>query len=292
MDVAGGDQIVYEVPLDGTLRIWSVDAAGGEPRSLTTDSAHTFNLKAAAGVVVFDRLDDTGVHIWRMAADGTARRQVTTGSGEQVRHLSPDGRLVAFERWDDAGSVHLFDLESGKASKLFERVSGVFGFSPDSKRFLVTRLEPDEKGQPRPVWQALSVEGGEAPARFPGPAGALGAVWTPDSRGVSFRRRSDPAWNVFRQGLAEGQPVQVTRFTEGRLMGHFWSPDGRKLAVTLRTREGVDLWATEADGTRPVRVTRFPELEVFEVRWLPDSRRLVVSAGTRSQDAVLIRGFR
>ncbi|HMM33482.1 MAG TPA: hypothetical protein PKA62_01930, partial [Thermoanaerobaculia bacterium] len=74
--------------------------------------------------------------------------------------------------------------------------------------------------------------------------------------------------------------------------GHFWSPDGRSLAVTLRTREGVGLWVTEADGTRPVRVTRFPELEVFGVRWLPDSRRLVVSAGTRSQDAVLIRGFR
>jgi len=98
MDVAGADQVVYEVPLDGTLRIWSVDAAGGEPRSLTTDSAHTFNTKAAAGVVLFDRLDDTGVHIWRMAADGTGRRQVTTGSGEQVRHLSPDGRFVAFER--------------------------------------------------------------------------------------------------------------------------------------------------------------------------------------------------
>ncbi|MHB1045065.1 MAG: protein kinase domain-containing protein [Thermoanaerobaculia bacterium] len=290
--VAGAEQVVYELPQDGTLRIWSVDAAGGEPRSLTTDSAHTFNLKAAAGVVLFDRLDDTGVHIWRMAADGTGRRQVTTGSGEQVRHLSPDGRFAAFEKWDDAGSVHLFDLESGKVSKLVERVGDVFGFSPDSKRFLVTRLEPDEKGQPRPVWQALSVGGDEAPAKFTGPAGALGGVWTPDSRGVSFRRRSDPAWNVFRQGLAEGEPAQVTRFAEGRLMGHFWSPDGRKLAVTLRTREGVDLWVTEADGTRPVRVTRFPELEIFAVRWLPDSRRLVLSAGTQSRDAVLIRDFR
>lgn len=100
-----------------------------------------------------------------MAADGTGRRQVTTGSGEQVRHLSPDGRFVAFERWDDAGSVHLFDLESGRASKLFERAADVFGFSPNSKRFLVTRLEPDEKEQPRPVWQALSVGGTGRPRR-------------------------------------------------------------------------------------------------------------------------------
>ena len=290
--VAGPDQIVYEVPHDGTLRIWSVDAAGGEPRALTTDSAHTFNLKAVPGVVLFDRVDDAGVHVWRMAPDGTGRKQVTTGGGEQVRHLSPDGRFAAFERWEEPGAVHLADLETGETSRLFERAGDVLGFSPDSKRFFVTRLEPDEKGQPQAVWQALSVAGGEAPVKFQGPVGALGGAWTPDSRGVSFRKRSDPAWNVFRQGLGEGEAVQVTRFDEGRLMGHFWSPDGRKLAVTLRTREGVDLWVTEADGSRPVRVTRFPELEVFAARWLPDSRRLVVSAGSQSQDAVLIRGFR
>ena len=292
MAVAGPETVVYESPVDETLRIWAVDAVGGEPRALTADSTHTFNVMAAPGVVAFDRLDESGVHIWRMAPDGTGRRQVTSGNGEQLRNLSPDGRLAAFERWEAEGVVQVADLETGEVSKLVEGASNVFGFSPDSNRYLVSRLEPDEKGEPRPVRRAFPVVGGGTPAVMPGPADALGFVWAPDSRGLSFRRRSDPAWNVWRQGEDESEPVQVTRFTEGRLMGHWWSPDGRKLAVTLRTREGVDLWVTEADGTRPVRATNFPELETFAVRWMPDSRRLVVSAGTQTRDAVLIRGFR
>ena len=292
VSVPGPEQVLYEVPGDGKLRIWSVDAAEGEARILTTDSAHTFNSRAAPGVVLFDRLDDTGAHVWRMAPDGTGRKQVTSGKGELIRHVSPDGRFAAFEKWEAEGDIHLADLATGEVSKLFERSGNSFGFSPDSKRYLVTRLEPDEKGQARPLLHAIPVAGGSALPSFPVPDGALGLAWTPDSRGLSFRRRADPAWNIFRQGLDEGEPVQVTRFTEGRLMGHFWSPDGRKLAVTIRTREGVDLWVTEADGTRPVRATKFPELEIFSVRWMPDSRRLVVSAGTDSSDAVLIRGFR
>ncbi len=292
MAVAGPETVVYESQVDETLRIWSVDAAGGEPRALTADSTHTFNVMAAPGVVLFDRLEESGVHVWRMAPDGTGRRQVTSGTGEQLRNLSPDGRFAAFERWEAEGVVEVADLETGQVSKLVEGARNVFGFSPDSKRFLVMRLEPDEKGEPRPVRRAYPVVGGGAPALMPGPADALGYVWAPDSRGLSFRRRSDPAWNVWRQGENESEPVQVTRFTEGRLMGHWWSPDGRKIAVTLRTREGVDVWVTEADGTRPVRATKFPELETFAVRWMPDSRRLVVSAGTQTRDAVLVRGFR
>ncbi len=292
MAVAGPETVVYESQVDETLRIWSVDAAGGEPRALTADSTHTFNVMAAPGVVLFDRLEESGVHVWRMAPDGTGRRQVTSGTGEQLRNLSPDGRFAAFERWEAEGVVEVADLETGQVSKLVEGARNVFGFSPDSKRFLVMRLEPDEKGEPRPVRRAYPVAGGGAPAAMPGPADALGFVWAPDSRGLSFRRRSDPAWNVWRQGESDSEPVQVTRFTEGRLMGHWWSPDGRKIAVTLRTREGVDVWVTEADGTRPVRATKFPELEIFAVRWMPDSRRLVVSAGTQTRDAVLIRGFR
>lgn len=290
--VAGPETVVYESPVEETLRIWAVDAAGGEPRTLTADSTHTFNVMAAPGIVVFDRLDDGGVHVWRMAPDGTGRRQLTSGTGEQLRHLSSDGRFAAFERWEAEGVVHILDLETGETSKLVEGAANVFGFSPDSRRYLVARFEPDENGQPRTVRLAFPVVGGGAPTKMPGPDDALGYVWAPDSRGLSFRRRSDPAWNVWRQGEGENAPVQVTRFTEGRLMGHFWSPDGRKLAVTLRTREGVDLWVTEADGTNPVRATKFPELETFSVRWMPDSRRLVVSAGTQTRDAVLIRGFR
>jgi serine/threonine protein kinase len=114
---------------------------------------------------------------------------------------------------------------------------------------------------------------------------------TPDGRGLSFRNRADPKWNVYRQG-EDGKPVQVTRFGEGRLTSHSWSPDGKRLALALRTDEGGNVWVTRPDGSRPVQVTRLSSADVFRVSWLSDSRRLAVSAGKLSRDAVLIRGFR
>ena len=109
---------------------------------------------------------------------------------------------------------------------------------------------------------------------------------------MTYRDRSDPAWNVFRQDATGGAPVAVTRFTEGRTTGYQWSPDGSRLALIRRTDEGSERLGHGRDGSRPLQVTALPSSDVFAVRWLPDSRSLVVSAGKLSRDAMLIRSFR
>jgi Tol biopolymer transport system component len=109
---------------------------------------------------------------------------------------------------------------------------------------------------------------------------------------MTFRNQADPAWNVYLQDAEGGEPVPVTRFTEGRVTGYSWSPDGTRLALVRRMGEDTNVWVTGRDGSRPVQVTRLSTADVFAARWLPDSRRLVVSAGKLSRDAVLIRSFR
>ncbi len=299
--VAGAEQIVFDAPEDPTLQVWTVGAAGGEPRALTAGSNHSANALGAGNVIVFDRLEESGAHVWRIQPDGTGLRQLTQGSGEQQVALSPDGRFVALERWESPRKIELLELETGALSTLATDASGVLGFSPDSAQLLIGKLQEDERGLARTTWRSMPIAGGAPAVEYRLPPAALGQVWGPDSRSLTFRNRTDPAWNVFRlgaagstgsNGSAAGEPEQVTRFDNGRLTGHWWSPDGTRLAVTLRTAAGDSLWMTAPDGSGPVELANFPAQDIFSAQWLPDSRRIALSAGRSSRDAVLIRDFR
>jgi len=292
LSVAGADTLVYSALRDQHLQIWAVSAGGGVPRPLTSGTTHSFNARAAAEVVAVDREDATGVHIWRMAPDGTDLRQLTSGGGEQVGALSPDGRFVAFVPWDSTSSVSLVSLESGKVSSFAADSAGVVAFSPDSTRLLAGQLEADAQGLSRTVWKALPVSGGAEASVFRLPGPAADPQWSPDGEGLTYRNRADPAWNVYRQDAGAKEPVAVTRFSDGRITGYSWSPDGTRLAVIRQVEEGSNVWVTGRDGSRPVQVTQLSAADVFAVRWLPDGRRLAVSAGKLSRDAVLIRSFR
>ena len=290
--VAGADQVVFDMPRDRTLHIWTIAAGGGEVRPLTAGTTHSANPRGAPGVIVFDRLADMAANVWRMAPDGSGARQLTTGTGEQCRALSPDGRFLAFERWDAEGTIHALALETGETSRVIEGATNVLAFTLDGSHLLVNQFEPDSSGLSRSVLRLVPIAGGPATATFRMPAAAIGATVGPDGRSVTLRSRSDPAWNVYRLRAEGGEPTQVTRFREGRLMGHWWSPDGARLAVSVRTRAGDSIWVTDADGGRPLQAAQFAAADVFNVRWFPDSRRLAVSAGTINRDAVLIRSFR
>ena len=291
VSVAGSDTVVFDAPRNDTVQIFASEASGGEPRALTAGAALSINPRGAKGVILFDRLDETGVHIWRVGLNGSDLRQLTSGAGEQVAAVSPDGRYVAFTPYDSPRTVSLLSVEGGQTATLATGVSGLMRFSPDSTTMMLGQPESDAQGLSRVVWKAFPVAGGPETATFRLPGTAVDPAWTPDGKGMSFRNQADPAWNVYRQGQG-GEPARVTRFSEGRLTGHFWSPDGKQLAVIQRTDDGGNVWVTAADGGRPVQVTQLVSSDVFTVQWLPDSRRMVVTAGKLSRDAVLIRSFR
>ena len=290
--VTGTGGLLYGAPRDQHLQIWGADAAGGEPRPLTSGEAHSIVRAAAGNVVVFDRLDANGIHIWRMSGDGSDLRQLTSGTGEQVGALSPDGRWIAFVPYDAPGAVSLASVETGRVSAFAATTGGIAGFSPDGTKLLLAQLEADASGLDRTVWIPYAVPGAAPLTPFRLPGGALDSAWSPDGKGVTFRDRADPAWNVYRMGEGAAAPSRLTRFTGGRLMAHAWSPDGARLAVVHRDGDSANVWVTAPDGSRAVQVTQLSGMDVFAVRWLPDGRRLAVQAGKQSRDAVLIRSFR
>jgi eukaryotic-like serine/threonine-protein kinase len=313
VSVSKGEEAIAAVRVSRLANLWIADAAGGPARQISStvnpEESHFFvtviapdtvlydalsiNPRAAGKLVVFDRLDASGVHIWGMNLDGSNPRKLSSGGGAQVAAVSPDGRYAAYFPVDAPQTVSLLTLESGQSSTLATNVTGGHaGFSPDSSRLLVGRSELDAAGLQRTVWQAVPVGGGPESATFRLPNTAMEPQWAPDGQAMTFRNRADPAWNVYRQDASGKEPTPVTRFTDGRITSYLWSPDGSRLVLIRRTDDGANVWVTGKDGSRPVQVTQLSSSDVFFARWLPDNRRLAVSAGKLSRDAVLIKSFR
>jgi serine/threonine protein kinase len=284
--------ILCDGPRDGVAQVWSISTATGEARTLTDAEGHSFGPRAAAGVVVYDHVDSSGIHVWAMNADGSAPRQLTRGIGEQNGDLSRDGRFVVTNRYDAAQKLRVVSTSDARVQLELDHVVGGAVFSPDSRSLLVIRPEQDEKGFMINRADIVPVDGGPVSASFRLPANAVGVKWGPDGRSISYQNRSEPNSNVILQPLGGGPAVTVTRVSDGRAMLHRWSPDGNRLAILVRSGAQVDVWVTDADGGRAVQVTRISPEVVVDFAWLPDSRHLAVEAATWASDVVLVRDFR
>jgi eukaryotic-like serine/threonine-protein kinase len=284
--------IAYIALEDRYPQVKTIGTTGGETHQLTSEEALCNNVNAANGLLLFNRLDKTGTHVWRMGADGGGQRQLTSGGGEQIMELSGDGHYFMATRYDALGKLSVMSTEDGRVVQEKSEVLGLIGISPDSRSVLFGMVEKDAHGLINALWTVYPIEGGAPTATFHLPGKATGARWTPDSRAVTFRNLADPAWNVYRQAFDGSTPVPVTRFTRGHLTDFRWSPDGRKLAVQVEDGDATSLWVVEADGSRPMQVAQFTSERVLDDKWMPDGRSLAVLAGTVTADAVLIRDFR
>ncbi len=111
----------------------------------------------------------------------------------------------------------------------------------------------------------------------------LDAQIAPDGRAVSYVL-TGPDWNanravghIWRQNLAGGPPVQLTRGETGETTAR-WSPDGRTLLFLARGAEGTtQLFVISADGGVPKPLTTHATA-VAAPAWAPDGSVIYFTA--------------
>jgi dipeptidyl aminopeptidase/acylaminoacyl peptidase len=217
-------------------------------------------------------------------------RRLTNGGGEQLIDLAPDGSAVLFARFDEPSALWSLSLAGGEPRRLACEVSSEgAAFSPDGQRVLCVKLEEID-GRLFPRRTVVPAGGGEPLASFLLPPGATDVRWAPDGRAVTYIDR-DTGFNLMRQAIAGGDATPLTRFDEGRLIGHEWSPDGKRIALRRQIGEAGSLWTLRPEGGKPERVSELRTGGIGTVLWTPDSQGLVFTYGTSSQDVVLITDF-
>src|SRR5262249_18935686 len=108
-DLAGrhSGSAVYAAMRAQGLRTCPTPTSGATTTALTSGTGLSLNCRAAPGVIVFNRFDASGMHVWRMGPDGSGVRQLTSGAGERLNSLSPDGRFAIFARVDSLAATFL-----------------------------------------------------------------------------------------------------------------------------------------------------------------------------------------
>ena len=282
--------IFYESIKDGSDQIFAITPGGAPGRSITEGQNLAMYPWFRPGLGIFYVRADADLipHIWRMDADGSNARAVTSGPGEWIGDISTDGRVILFYRNDARDVLWRVGPDGGEPTRMIQSANQSAILSPDGRHVVHTWVHAVQ-GQGLFSPQLLDLTGGTPPAILPLPPRTIETQWLRDGSGISYIEPGDNRLNIHVQPLNGGPARTITHFTDGRLTQHDWSPDGKHIVVTRVTGVATNLWVVGADGSHPVAITDFETGWIQDVRWSHDGSKIFFSYGAASQNVVLIR---
>jgi eukaryotic-like serine/threonine-protein kinase len=190
-----GQLVVFTSSRGGNQNIWRMDISGSNQIQLTKDGSSSEPRWSPDGRWIIYKSYQTGKRtLWKVSVDGTNAQQLTdkyTGWPD----VSPDGKLIACEYWDERPDskmkLAVIPVEGGAPLKEFNRPA-----SPATAIYL-----------PRII------------------------CWTRDGRKLTYADNSGTAGNLWTQPVDGESPKQLTNFNSERVLWFDWSRDGTQLAV-------------------------------------------------------------
>jgi uncharacterized protein YraI len=288
----------YQVQLAGGTNGWvsaSYVQPGGDisvlpqaqtpalPAPVTLPSAGSAGA-TAGGIIVFQT--SSGGAIYTVRPNGSGLHYLTTGIDPA---LSPDGRTVAFTRWDQGngngalGSVWLINVDGTGERKLEGDVRQPKSptWSPDGTQLII---QMQQGGTIQDTWTCIVNGKRKTDLTSPIPGGScfqvpanpwwgLRQITVADGTFTDLPRAAhsfSPTWDpanpnlvVFHgdQGLMAvdlGQKTSYQLNTNVAERTPVFSPDGSKLAVTFKQDNHWEVHVVNADGGGDVRLTETP----------------------------------
>ena len=202
--------------------IYTVPAAGGTPRRVTTDQSHIAGITWGAGEreLIFSSNRGGLFSVWTVPATGGEPQLVTAGEDAYAPSLSQRTGHLAYLRL--------------RVDWNLWRVPGPRSPAADA---------PAERliNSTREEWQP---------------------VYSPDGRRIAFvssRSGSQEIWVANNDGTGA---VQLTAFRGPPTGTPRWSPDGRRLILDSRVGGDSELFVVESDGSNLTRLTTEPSEDV------------------------------
>jgi TolB protein len=256
-----------------------------------------------SGKIVFQQA--TGGVIYSVNGDGSNLTVISSGLDPA---WSPDGKQIAFARWDSVYPGLYVANADGSAECLIYGAPRIRAprWSPDGKFIAFTQDKPSKDG--KPLWKLGVVELPRVktdptqvePAKLIEPQCSrlcFTPSWSADGKQLAY---NDPGEGIMATNVISGSASFVlapsgTYFDAGANMprpilhlppiqSSLWSPDGRRIAYAEKSHDRWELHTINADGTNATGITSpNPILYTFfrvivnnvAPAWSPDSKQLL-----------------
>jgi hypothetical protein len=212
-----------------------------------------------------------GGTFYTINVDGSGLQPITNGIDPV---WSPDGRQIAFTRWEDPRGVWVADGDDASATRVFEwpRETRYPSWSPNGNEIVFMRQHRgriDEKERciawgdrvfcfalpPNPHYNlgVVRVEDGSFWEPLPSSSErSLTPDWSPSGDQIVYA----DVYGLFVQS-ADGQDrYQLTH--DNKDISPAWSPDGQRVAFVRRQHDHWEVYIVDADGSNLRRLTTTP----------------------------------
>jgi tricorn protease len=265
-----------------TAPIWIANLSDSSIVKVPRDNSNDFNPMWIGGRVYF--LSDREGAVSMFAYDVTTKdvKEVVKNEGFDIKSASAGPGGIVYEK---LGSLHVYDLASGKTKQIDVRVAGDLpqvaphfekvaehilsgAISPTGQRAVFEAhgeilTVPAEKGDIRNITRSPSVAD-----RDPS--------WSPDGKSIAYfsDESGEYALHIRNQdGIAPARKIDLGQ-PPSFYYSPTWSPDSKKIAYSDKR---LNLWYVDLDHPAPVKVDtdRFDSpIHEFDAVWSPDSKWL------------------
>jgi serine/threonine protein kinase/Tol biopolymer transport system component len=262
-----------------------------EPQAITFASGSANSVQGAQalpqGAVAFSAPRDNKTFVWRVQADGSNRRQLTSQGAFVINMQYAPGAGLVFTQVDESSPLlaHVWrmDPDGGGLKRLTEgNGEQLVSVSPRGDYFAYSPWDDPQRSV-----LVRKIEGGE-PRRLGAAFTGEGALFSWDGRKVlhatleQVQGRFFPRRHVM--DVESGREEASFLLPPGAATEQ-WSPDGASITYVDRNH-GWNLWRKPLPDGEPQPVTSFTDGQVLDYTWAPDGSRLVLHRRVGPRDSL------
>ena len=284
--------------------VFTMSQLGGAERQVSATGTHVAWAGDSKSVLIRDGERNPGPFgIYQVFLDTLERRRLTqapVGDGDWRFEVSPDGKSLAFIRYEKRGiaDVYVVPMAGGEPRRLSNWSATIYGLSwtPDGREIVYDVDQP-------PASRLWRIDANSAtPARGSPIADIPAAARYPS---ISRPTRGHPARLAF-QTIATDVDLQLMDLG-ARLVNDtievqpFWnstriegsarfSPDGSRIAVVSLRSGAPEIWVAARDGSGLQQVTTLGASGVLVGGWSPDGSQIGFEAAIDGNSDVYVVG--